>query len=163
MTKLAVSDPKFWKERLDTAKKNGQLHYSVYLCNPTKWQHIFEAHKKILKKEITTSGKVLDAGCGFGRMASLFNSNRYTGVDISPDLLVVAKRENPTKHFDLEDLKNLSYNDLEFDVAFCISIKQMIIGNLGLPEWQQIQRELRRVAHKIIILEYEDPEIYSII
>lgn len=161
--KLPVSDPAFWKERLQLAKKNGQQHYSVYLCNPTKWQAIYEAHKMILRKEITTTGKVLDAGCGFGRMAALFDPNKYTGVDISPDLLVIAKRENPKKYFALEDLKSLPYKDLEFDFAFCISIKQMIEGNLGKPEWQKIEKELKRVAQKVIILEYEEPELYTVL
>lgn len=163
MPKLPVSDPAFWQERLNTAKKNGQLHYSVYLCNQTKWTAIFEAHRQILLKEITTDGRVLDAGCGFGRLAPLFNPNRYTGADISPDLLVEAKRHYPGYQFQLEDLKELPYKDLEFDFAFCVSIKQMIVGNLGPKAWDKIEKELKRVANKVILLEYEEPEIYEIL
>lgn len=163
MPKLPVSDIAFWKERLETAKKNGHLHYSVYLVNPTKWQQIYDAHQTILQKEITTSGKVLDAGCGFGRMAPLFDPKLYTGVDISPHLLTIARQDNSSYKFMQENLKYLPFKDKEFDFAFCISIRQMILGNLGIEEWQTIENELKRVANKVILLEYEEPEIYTMV
>jgi len=164
MQKQAVSSIDFWKERLSTAKKNGQLHYSVYLCNPTRWQEIEKTHAEILKKEIQPDMRVLDAGCGFGRMAKYFNPNKYVGIDLSPDLLVEAHKANPGYIFETENLKNIPFRDLYFDVAFCISIKQMIIGNIGPQEWLKIQTELKRVAKKVILLEYEEhPENYEVI
>lgn len=163
---LPVTTAQFWKERLDRAKKNGQLHYSVYLANPTLWQKIYDAHVEILKKEVKETDNVLDAGCGYGRLSPLFE--KYVGVDLSPDLLKEAKKLYPNKDFREENIKNLPFKDKEFDVAVCTSIKAMIIDNVGESEWELMAEELKRVAHKVIILEYGDtikgnPENYEIL
>lgn len=156
MKQQPVSDPPFWEDRLAKAKANKQIHWSVYLCGELMWNKMQEAHREILLREIEPGMKVLDAGCGYGRMARFFPPAYYTGVDISPDLLEIAHTDFPMHRFILGNLKELPFKNLEFDVAFCISIKGMIVGNLGGQEWDKIQIELKRVAKKVLLLEYGD-------
>lgn len=158
---LPVSTESFWKDRLERAKRENKLHYAVYLTRQDLWDSIAVAHQKILKREVEPTYKVLDAGCGYGR-ASEWITN-YTGVDSSPDLLRKASELYPDKKFIKADLKNLPFKNNHFDVAFCISIKQMIRANLGEGEWQRIEDELKRVAKKVLILEYEDSDNYFIL
>lgn len=106
-------------------------------------------------------GRVLDAGCGYGRSSVYFDD--YVGVDFSPDFIAKAKSKYPGKTFIQGNLKELPFKDKEFDWAFCISIKKMIIDNLGEEEWSKMQKELSRVAKKVLILEYEDPEPFEVI
>lgn len=161
--RLPVNTPEFWKTRLHDAYRKGHLHYSVYLCPPPMWRAIFEAHKAILQRETEPGMKVLDAGCGYGRTACLFNVRDYTGVDLSPDLLSVAREQYPEKTFLEARLENLPFKDYHFDVAFCTSIKAMVISNLGEEAWGAIERELKRVAKKVLVLEYETPDEYTIL
>jgi malonyl-CoA O-methyltransferase len=146
----------FWKERIDKAAKE---HYSVYVTNESHWERINAVHKELLEKLVT--GKVLDAGCGYGRWSELFSD--YTGVDFSPDFIALAQKKYPQKNFLVANLKALPFADKEFDWAFCVSIKKMVCDNLGEAEWEQMQTELKRVAQQVLILEYEDPEPYEII
>lgn len=162
---LPVNEPSFWKKRLTDAKKNGHLHYSVYLANPTLWKKIYEAHKAIIETLIKEDDWVLDAGCGYGRLAPLFKN--YVGVDISPDFIAIAQKDQ-TKQFILGDLKNLTFNDNTFDWAVCTSIKAMVEDNLGKEEWELMLKELKRVAKNVLILEYGDtikgnPENYEVL
>lgn len=153
MIKSPVDKLDFWHDRIETAKKNGRLHQSVYLCSDTLWKNILEVHKKILFDEIKPTDKVLDAGCGYGRMAVYWDN--YVGVDFSYDFIAEAKKINPDKTFITADLKDLHmFKDKEFDVGFCISIKAMIQSNLGMEEWDKMQKELQRVCKKLLILEY---------
>lgn len=148
----------FWKERIETAIKP---HYSVYVIHEQGWKHIYEIHARIIKEVIPTGSKVLDAGCGYGRMSVLFDN--YVGTDFSPDFIELAKKNYPQKEFVQADMKALPFKDKEFDWSVCVSIKKMIIDNLGENEWGLMEKELRRVSKKVLLLEYENPEPYEVL
>lgn len=151
-----VDDLEFWAKRIRTAVKP---HYSVYCVHEQGWKKINDAHEMILKSEIKDTDKVLDAGCGYGRWSELFTN--YIGVDFSPDFIARAKTLYPNKTFIQGNLKDLPFKDKEFDAAFCVSIKKMIVDNLGQEEWDKMESELKRVANKVLVLEYEDPYPYE--
>jgi 2-polyprenyl-3-methyl-5-hydroxy-6-metoxy-1,4-benzoquinol methylase len=44
-------------------------------------------------------GRVLDYGCGFGRLAHLFSDDKYVGVDINQHAIGEAMRRHPQKRF----------------------------------------------------------------
>lgn len=157
---LPVQHPDFWRERIDRATREGKEHYAVYLARQTLWDTIAAAHQRILRLECA-GYKTLDAGCGYGRASEWVDD--YTGVDISPDFIARAQQRYPSKQFLVGDLRKLPFPDGHFDVAFCISIKQMVLGNCELSEWDAMERELQRVAKKVLLLEYEDPETYTIV
>lgn len=156
-----VTDVNFWKDRIQSAAKQGREFWSVYITRDSDWQHIFETHKRILRDEVEPGKRVLDAGCGYGRMAKLFEPKDYIGVDLSPEFIQTAKEKNPKHRFEVGRLEALPFTENFFDVAFCISIKEMIIENIGLQLWQHMEKELKRVAKKVLILEYTNPEVYE--
>lgn len=160
MSNRPVNNIDFWKTRIEEAKKS-DMYLSVYHTSPDEWRRICQTHESILKEHAT--GRVLDAGCGYGRASEWFSPLYYLGVDFSPDFIEEAKNRYPNHSFHVQDLKNMSFKKHEFDTAFCISIKQMIIGNLGEYEWNKMEKELKRVAKKVILLEYSEPEKYKIL
>lgn len=148
----------FWKERIIKAVKE---HYSVYITSENDWKRINEAHKVIIEKEIKQGESVLDAGCGYGRMSVYFDN--YHGIDFSPDFIEKAKGKYPDKTFSVENLKALSFKDKSFDWGIMVSIKRMVQDNLGELEWKKMEKEMKRVCKKVLILEYETPEPYEIL
>jgi len=86
-------------------------------------------------KEIFVYGKkasgisLLDVGCGFGdlygflKAEGLLHRNRitYTGYDISPKLLEVARKKYPEAKFELKDMLEDRYVT-KFDYVFCSGI-----------------------------------------
>lgn len=148
----------FWKDRIDTAVKP---HYSVYVMHEQGWNRINMIHDELIDNHIPKDAKVLDAGCAYGRWSEKFEN--YVGVDFSPDFIEKAKSKYPLKEFHVGNLKKLLFKAKEFDWAICVSIKRMVLDNLGEEEWNKMQKELKRVAKKILILEYEDPTEYEII
>lgn len=151
-----VNKLEFWKERIDHAQKE---HYMVYVTGEQDWKRINKAHEEIFAKEVKDTDRVFDAGCGYGRWANRFTN--YVGIDFSPDFIEKAKKNFPSKDFRVMDMKKLDFKDKEFDVAFCVSIKKMIVDNLGENEWNLMQKELQRVSKKLLLLEYETPEPYE--
>lgn len=58
---------------------------------------------EVIKKYIKPEWKVLELGCGTGRWAPYFLN--YTGSDISPTLLLEAKKLHPDKEFAHHDMR----------------------------------------------------------
>lgn len=156
-----VNKEEYWKYRLEEAEKMNSLYYSVYLTRRDDWKNIEKAHREIIEKEIPLDARVLDAGCGFGRGYEMLKPRKYLGVDFSPDFIEKAKSLYEGD-FMVGDLTSLPFKK-EFDWAVCISIKQMIIGKSSQEHWDRMEKELKRVAKKILILEYTDPEKYEVL
>lgn len=66
---------------------------------------------------LSTSDKVLDAGCGSGRDSALLKNKGFdvTGIDISKGLLNEAKKEHPGINFIEGDLLKLPFSENSFD------------------------------------------------
>lgn len=154
----AVDKEEFWKERIERAKKSKE-HYSVYITDENDWKRLNKDHEETFKREIKQGDRVLDAGSGYGRSSVYFDN--YVGVDFSPDFVELAQEKYPDKEFWVADLKDLPFKDQEFDVAFCVSVKEMIIANLGNEAWEKMEKELKRVSKKLLILEYTDSHEYE--
>ena len=94
---------------------------------------------------------LLDAGCGTGMMA-LRIAARYTGctvhgIDISPKMIAVARRDAETQglavDFRVGSITDLPYPDGSFDVA----ITNIMYHHLDLAEKRQAVAEIARVLH----------------
>jgi SAM-dependent methyltransferase len=65
----------------------------------------------VLSKQWNLTGsRVLDFGCGFGDLAGFFDSSgiacEYTGADINPDVLDIARQKHPQAQFFCLDILN---------------------------------------------------------
>ena len=154
-----ILDPNYWRKRLKHAKER---HRAIFRCSLERWHRIEEKHRKILANRIKDTDKILDAGCGWGRLLDLmprYWHGDYLGIDISPDFVRLAEKNHPGRSFLIGDLRNVKEAQpvkIKFDWAILISIKQMVINNLGVDAWDEIEVGLRRMAHGMLILEYDE-------
>lgn len=86
---------------------------------------------------------------------------QYTGVDISSDLIDIARTRYPEVLFRVGDLAALDYARFAFHWAVCRSIERMVCDNLGMPAWERMYAELQRVAVSVLLIDYED-DYYTI-
>lgn len=140
-----VGHEDYWNNRLKTES----LSFSVYAANENFLDELEIKHLEVLKPYLNK--KVLDAGCGYGRMSKYFSD--YTGVDFATGFIEKAKELFPEKKFIKSNLKDLPFKDKEFVLAFCIMVKGNVTNNLGQDEWQKMETELNRVALEVICLE----------
>ena len=96
-----------------------------------------------LGKYINQNDKVLDLGCGNGRLFELVSKKgEYYGVDISARLVEIAKERYPQAQFFLFDGLNLPFQDNFFDKVFCLAV----FHHIPSEKYRlQFLKEIRRV------------------
>ncbi len=105
--------------------------------------HLTDA-KNIVNLIPSSAAKVLDAGCGTGRLATVLNSEKYFGVDLASHLLEKAKTNFPNHKFDLMNIKYLVFPDESFDAVLSITV----LKHFHRKEVTGVFNELVRVCKK---------------
>jgi ubiquinone/menaquinone biosynthesis C-methylase UbiE len=166
--KKPIDSPDFWRERLMVAEQRGHLHHSVFLCPPEQWQRIGAAHEKLLASHVKDTDSVLDCGCGYGHLLTLMPrswNGEYVGLDLSPEMVEKAKRlhKGRADSFYVCDLRDLSFlAGRRFMFAVLKSIRPMVKREMGDEAWEKMEAEIRRVAKKLLFLEYSVEEPGSV-
>jgi len=102
--------------------KNKTVDY--YNQNAEKWEErTVKADNsyriKIVKefKKIMSKGRIIELGCGTGLDAVILTKNgyEYCGIDVSKELLLIAKKNLPDGNFLQMDLEKMSFKDNSFD------------------------------------------------
>jgi ubiquinone/menaquinone biosynthesis C-methylase UbiE len=105
---------------------------------------------KPLVKYTKNGDKVLDIGCGNGRLYQLFSdlSIDYTGMDNSEGQLGMARKNYPEAKFVLGEMTKLPFADSFFDVIYCIAtFHHLPDEELRLQALNEMKRVLKPGGH----------------
>lgn len=110
--------------------------YALYLLEKTKrdynlisddfsrtrsrnWEEL-----NFLAKNVAANTRVLDLGCGNGRLYELFKDKMvsYCGIDVSEKLIAIAQGRYPGVRFRVGDALNLPFSDNLFDNIFGVAV-----------------------------------------
>ena len=75
-----------------------------------------------LKKFIKKGERILDLGCGNGRLFEIKNDAEYFGVDTSSKMIEIAKKSYPQGKFFVTSPLSLPFQDQFFNKVFCLSV-----------------------------------------
>lgn len=107
------------------------------------------ANELVKKMDLKGSEKVLDLGCGDGKVTSEIATHLETGcilgIDSSVDMIKLARKtypqtEHPNLKFKLKDIQDLNYSS-EFDLVFSNAALHWIKGHADILK--SIQRSLK--------------------
>lgn len=87
--------------------------------------------------------KVLDLGCGNGRLAEFLGAKTdYVGLDNSAALIEIAKKKHPDKKFLVFDGLNLPFAQATFDKVFLVAVLHHVPGK---KTRQKFLRDIKKV------------------
>lgn len=102
-------------------------------------------------------GKVLDVACGTGDMAVelLRRGCSVTGVDLSKEMMAIAKRKAPQAEYRLADVERLPFGDASFDAVTCaFGVRNFVHLEQGLHEMLRVLKP----GGRMVILELATPD-----
>ncbi len=89
----------------------------------------------------------MDVGCGFGDLYRFLSKRKinvkYTGIDINPKLLSVARKQNPQCLFEKRDLLKDKFGENQFDYVFGSGIFNAKLENNELFTHEMISEMFR--------------------
>ncbi len=108
---------------------------------------------------LRAGGSALDVACGSGKLTAELarvagQSGRVVGLDFSPEMLAIARREHPGLEFLEGDALKLPFEDATFDAA------TIAFGLRNLSDPVRGMREMARVVKpggRVVVLEFVRP------
>lgn len=143
--------------------------YAQYLIEKTKKdyekiaEHFFLKRRffwpelEKIKNYIKDGDKVLDWGCGHGRLLLILKDKKikYIGTDTSSKILEIAKKNFPRHDFRLLDRLSLPLSDSFFNVICCIAtIHHIPSKNLRIKLLKEFRRTLKKDGILILTIWY---------
>jgi len=106
------------KKNLQDAYNQIAQEFSATRAYP--WQEL-----SVFIPYLKNGGKVLDLGCGNGRLIKVLEDSQmpyeYLGVDFSEQLIQAAKKNHPKHNFVVADMRDLDYPEASFDFVFLVA------------------------------------------
>jgi len=123
----------------------------------------YDWEAKIVREILGKNGgeKILDAGVGTGRLAAKLIEMGYsvTGVDISDEMLALAKKNAPNAKLIKADLRNLPFEDM-FDAAVCLGrVTTYMLTDLDLEALLKSLHRALRMGGILIIDAFDRDEL----
>lgn len=104
---------------------------------------IFNTYKAIIGN--VTDKYIFDLGCGTGTLLKHFSKNNHTfGVDISSEMIKVARKKGKKTEYFIQDIKNFNV-DKNFDIIICA---YDTINHLsGFNNWKKLFKNVFEKLH----------------
>ena len=119
---------------------------------------IMVSEKLVFEKYVDLNHKILDIGCGAGRTTiglKKLGYNSIVGIDISENMILKARSNDPSLQFIISSVLNLPFNDNTFDVAFFSFNGLMLIPDIVNRRKAMI--EIRRILKSEGIFIFSTP------
>lgn len=114
---------------------------------------VYQETVDLIKKHIKKGDRVLDLGCGNGRLYNTIVSEKidYIGIDFSEELIKIARKKYPEGEFMVADSLNLPFSDNHFDKIYSIAVLHHIPSKkLRLRGMEEIKRTLKSEGFLIL-------------
>jgi len=101
-----------------------------------------ERRFRFMTKDLAPSAKVLEVGAGIGTQTEKLSQHfeRLIGIDVSPELLEMAKARAPRAELLEMDAHRLTFPDGYFDAVVGVSILHHLDCSVALREWHRVLR-----------------------
>lgn len=100
---------------------------------------------ELINSELSKDAKILDFGCGYGRLLNELAANGYNetiGIDIAPKMIERGKYETPELNLNTFDGKNIPFKDNSFDAVIVFAVLTSIPKD---EDQLEILNEIKRV------------------
>lgn len=141
-------DPEYWSKN---AKPYADLKLKQVEDAVKKDQVFYPEILMLLSRTYEAGDRILDVGCCGGHYWPLVKTEvgdaDYTGIDVTPEYIEVARKTYPEKKWIVGDCRDLPFPDKSFDHVLCL----FLLLHLDQEGMRKTVDELIRVARKQVL------------
>jgi ubiquinone/menaquinone biosynthesis C-methylase UbiE len=121
--------------------------FDSYAGRVLRWERHFQfyhdAVKQLLKELVPSGSRVMDLGCGDGDKLAVLKPMEGFGIDISPNMVALAKKRHPELRFEVADVEEAGLQEQEYDHIIAVNLMEYLedipkfceqLGKVGVPE-----------------------------
>ena len=122
-----------------------------------------EGEARLVDAMAGRGSRVLDAGCGAGRLAGALHRRGHdvVGVDVDPVLVGAARTDHPGPRFHVADLSTLSLEEDPFDVVVSAGNVMVFLGPGTERAVLERLRDHTRPGGRLVLGFRRQPDVYS--
>jgi ubiquinone/menaquinone biosynthesis C-methylase UbiE/glycosyltransferase involved in cell wall biosynthesis len=115
--------------------------------------------ERTLRAAIPAGSAVLELGCGTGNLLAALQPSRGLGLDLSPEIVKVARRNHPTLTFEVGDAEDFRIQDSNFDFI----VASDLVGEL--EDIAAMLDRAREVSHEgtRLVLTFHNPALEGVL
>jgi 2-polyprenyl-3-methyl-5-hydroxy-6-metoxy-1,4-benzoquinol methylase len=122
---------------------------------------ILSGYYRHITEELSKEDTVLDVACGTGSLSLAMSalSSRVKGIDLSEEMIDIANNQVLSKKVDNLEFEIMDASDLSSigDNQFNVAVTSMAIHQFDSALALEILKEMKRIAPKVIIMDYNYP------
>ena len=133
--------------------QNSKSQAEIIACEREEWirknKYYYKCLIEYLKFNIPENSKIIEIGCGTGYLLNKLSPSNATGIDISPDMIKIAKMKYPEFDFYVMNAEEITIED-KFDFV-------IISDSIGyFEDVQKVFIQIHKICHRgtRIILTY---------
>lgn len=112
-----------------------------------------EGEARLVDAMAGRGSRVLDAGCGPGRLCGALHRRGHTvvGVDVDPALIDAAREDHPGPRYYVDDLAEMELDEDPFDLVLCAGNVMVFLAPGSEPRVLQRLRSHTREGGRVVI------------
>jgi ubiquinone/menaquinone biosynthesis C-methylase UbiE len=122
-----------------------------YSAGRNSMKDVYESEKYFLREVMFPGIRVCDVGCGTGGFLNVLKQYaadvKYTGIDVSEEMIKNARRIHPGISFYVSDGNSLDFEDSSFDLVMLYGVLHM---NL---DWKDMIKECWRITKRYLLFD----------
>lgn len=128
--------------------KNIAAYYDDFQSSKRVSKYIETISREVIGNKLENLD-ILEMACGTGEILStLSKKNRTFGIDLSPEMLEIAKKKDSRSQYEVADMRNFSL-DQKFDLILCPfdSINHLLTFSDWVALFSNVYKHLKKGGH----------------
>ena len=139
-------------------KRDADLYYKIFPPHINKYY--LTKRIKFLRQFIKNDSKILDVGCGKGKLLSLLSGSKKFGIDNSKSMLNTARHSDKKYKIIISNAYSIPFKNNSFDFVYSVAVLHHIVSIFKVQECIKEIIRITKTKGTIVIWDHNSKNLY---